>query len=396
VLLEFARAFVFSLLWLGKESFVGPYWTFGFLGYPAAWSSVLVPFAPLGGVYLVGFIAVLLNYFFFISLRTFLVKRDRRPLIVPVVFFVALVGVNFFPDTKDDHIRKADIKIAAVSTNFPDTGFAGEGLLSSVRREDALKKLLNEAVSKEPDVVIFPEGSNLAGYLSAEVLGGAFASGRKLTILDSRSKVGGNKEGGITSELLAINGDSPAEVFYEKKFLMPHGEYLPYVDISVAGIFGQKDWINNFVLSRGYKAGDTVKPYYGKEYSIGALFCSEVIPESLHRELAKSGAEFFVNVASQADFHGSNVLYNQTLSLAKMKAASNGKYFVEAGNFVPSFVLDDKGSILAESKRGEDGVLTAEIKLNRSQTPYTRFGNWILWVSMLIVLYGIVRRMTPR
>lgn len=389
VLLEFVRSYFFSIIWAGPNSLIGPYWTFGFLGYPLAWSRFFIALAPWGGVYFLGFVGVFVGYLIFRLYKHSLVKKNWKLFLLPMLILVLLIAINSM-FTERNFSRNGDfLGVAVVNTNFKATEFDEEGLASASERTIVLKRLLNEASKQKPDMVIFPEDSRVLDHVGRENIEIALKEAdKKIVIIDSVIMA---KDAETKSRLMSITLGESDTSFYEKRFLMPHGEYLPYIDIWVAKMLGQNKWLENFKAFRSYEAGTEIRPYVDAGYSMGALFCSEIIPESFYRKLALSGAQFFVNVASHADFHGSDILYNQTLSLAKMKSASNGRFFVESGNFVPSFVVDDKGRIIYESIRGENNAVVIEVGLRVDKTKYTNWGDWILIVSGLVLLAPVLK-----
>ena len=395
ILFESARAAFFSIVWIGAQSSIGPYWTFGFLGYPLVWSHAFASLAPWGGVYLLSFVGVSVNYLVSVAVASFLGrKRDWRYPVGALAVLIALIAGNLFTTRGAPAAPAASTTVSLVSTAFPSTAFDGEGLFTVQRREETFKTLISEAASESPDMIILPEDSHALDYFSDGAItrlleAGAPGRAGKPVLLDSAAALN-PAGGGMESTLSFFAPGRGVAATYEKTFLMPHGEYLPYIDTFVADLLGQEKWVQDFNFFRGYRMGGDVRPQAVDGYSVGALFCSEIIPESLYRTLAQGGAQFFVNVASGADFHESAILYNQTLSLAKMKAAANGRYFVQAGNGIPSFAVNANGEVMAESARGVAGILTVSVPLEKTETPYTRYGNLILWFALLVAVIGAV------
>ena len=102
-----------------------------------------------------------------------------------------------------------------------------------------------------------------------------------------------------------------------------------------------------------------------------------------------------VNVASQSAFHGSRQLYRQTLRLAAVTAASNDRFFIYAGNAVPSFIISPAGSITAQTGWAPVELLAGSVQLRDTVTPFVRFGNWIVLlaggVSASVALWVLLR-----
>ena len=280
------------------------------------------------------------------------------------------------------------VRVAVVSTDFPAT--YSENLLSLGYKAKTVHALLAEAAKAKPDIIVFPEDSNVIFYLGTSTAAKILEEGGKdILLVDSSptSVSSKNKE-----KMIFYRPGEDKQTTEEKHFLVPYGEYLPYHAILLARIFRKSEWLSDFNGTREYAKGDIPKPYYFGREVLGALFCSEIIPENFYRKLAQGGAGLFVNASSQAIFGGNTVLRNQTLSMAKMKAVANRRYFIQSGNMAATLVLNDSGEIIAAADEGK-GVFVAPVYFNYAKTPYTRFGDWVVPASvLLLILVAYFRR----
>jgi len=393
VLMEFLRALTLSLLFLGSQSSLGADWTFGFFGHTLVWSSLLTLFAPLGGVYLLSFIGVLINYAVFLVLY----RMQKRGTLRMVLVVAGVLSVLYIADQATNLLWAKEIPqdtttVAIVTTNFPAAFIPG--FLTIGTQANTLKNLLNEAVRSSPDIIVLPEDSRALAYIGTTTVQSILDRASKEILLIDSSPI--SLVPGTLERMVFYSSHSGIIGTSDKVLLMPYGEYLPHIAVTAANLFGFQGWLSAFDGSRGFQKG-TATPIIFQGHTFGVLFCSEIIPESLYRELAGNGAELLFNVAAHADFQtGKQVLYNQTLSVAKMKAASNGRFFIQAGNDVPSFFMDAHGNILGESTRGEDGVMVVQAGFSTAETPYTRFGDWLLIVALLIVTGSLLRTLFLR
>ena len=381
VLMEYSRALFLSIIFLGSQSSLGPDWILGFFGYSLGWSHLFASFvAPLGGVYLVAFVGVAINYAMFLVVWKFRGKRLSFVCLALVAALSIFYGVDQAAVSRP--VSGETKTVAIVTTNFPAS--FSDGLIVMGTKAASLERLITEAVQNAPDIIVLPEDSRAQEYLGAlrvqELLN---RSGRDTVLIDSaRSSHGSGARAKIF--FLSSTGGVPDES--AKEFLMPFGEYVPYAAALIARLFGQEEWLMSFDTVRGYERGES-QTYRFREHVLGTLFCSEIIPDSPYRNLARRGADIFLNVASHADFHeNGEVLYAQTLSTAKMKAAAHRRYFIQAGNHMPSFILNERGEVLAESARGENSVLFSTVRFNTEKTLYTRYGDWMLIVALVLLV----------
>lgn len=386
VVMEFSRALFVSLAFLGSQSSLGADWV-GFFGYSLVWSRMLASFvAPLGGVYLVAFVGVAINCIIFFAFLRF---RERKSLVLGSCLLVVL-SLGYFVDkavvlNQSERGSSRDSAIVAiVTTNFP-AAFA-DGFSRIAQKSLTIENLLSTAMLGDADIIVLPEDSRALSYLGATRVQSVLDKSKKEVLLidSSRSLDSGEPRAKIlfySSSERAVSGES------DKEFLMPFGEYIPYIAVGIARAFGQEAWVSSFNEVREYERGKA-QTYSFQEHTLGALFCSEIIPDAPYRDLAIARANIFLNVASHADFHeNGRTLYNQTLSTAKMKAASHRRYFIQAGNYMPSFLLNEKGDVVAESTNEKEGVLFVKVGFSTEETPYTRFGNWILLIAFAILIW---------
>lgn len=386
VFAEFARSVALSVLFLGSSSFVGPYWTMGAIGFPFMWSSSVSPLASLGGLYLVAFVAVAINYAFFTAYRAYRSsgqgRTALRAILIPmVVGLVYLIPFRLpLPQTPPSG---PPLAVTAVSTNVrasdEDAGSAGE----------QLKGLVSVAVSRNPDVILLPEGASAFYLLGEPALKSLLGSGDGTPVLiDSYASP---DQGSEKERILAYAPGLGALGVSDKKILMPYGEYVPYIADAIANLPGFGAWKTSFasVVDRPLEPGvsHVIRSPHG---TLGVLSCSEIIPETSYRELALQGASVFFNIASHATFLGDRVSYYQVLSEAKFQAIANGRPLVEAGNYIPSFAVDAQGNLMAASARGADGVLMAQVQPRTGETFFTRFGDWFVVVALAIVAVALL------
>jgi len=182
------------------------------------------------------------------------------------------------------------------------------------------------------------------------------------------------EDGLVYNAAFFVSGDGEIRGRYEKRHLVPFGEYVPlqaiffFLDRLVVGIgdFG-----------RGRAA--TVFSLNGVRF--GAMICYEVIFPGEVRDFAKGGAAFLVNITNDAWFGRSGAPY-QHLAMGAMRAVENGTYLVRAANTGVTAVIAPTGDILARTEIFTEAVLLGTIRPRQSQTPYTRYGDILAWLCL--------------
>ena len=359
VVFEYLRMWIYALISLGEESLFAPHFSLGFVGYALAENQTLLQFAKFGGVYTLSAFAVLVNgiSFWLISQQKFSI---RKKVYIAGAFLIILLVSPFATTfvTNDDIQGGNSVRVAVIYTNLEGRSYIEEAT-------NLFKEI--STIIPRPDIVVFPEDVRFLSTLEkneelSTLVYNIFEDKEVLIIDSSRSR---NEMGVVRSRLHYYNTKADETVIDEKQFLMPYGEYTPYMHKFLLNMFGYGNITDRLDRNRGYTKGDSgrvVGLYDG--VAVGALFCSEILSPSLYREYTKvHGADILVNLSSQAWFHSSRRLHNQTRAIAKVRAVENQRPFIQSGNDSPAFILDKTGEIIADSGWGESSVIYSEIEI---------------------------------
>ena len=264
--------------------------------------------------------------------------------------------------------------------------------------------LTAKASQEKPDLIIWPETATprsitLDLSLRKQVVGIARRTGTCLLLGSAEhQKFEASKARDLKfyNSAFLISPSSASKIQrYEKIHLFPFGEYLPW-----QGIF---PW-SAFNVS---KAGNFLP---GKEYTVfecggfrfGVTICWEILYPELARISIRDGAQVMVNITNEAWF-GKTIAPYLVVTGAVFRAIENRVFVARCANTSLSCFIDPHGRIVDQvaAENGEElfvgGVLTNTVVPMDAKTPYTRFGNWLVWLSMGVVgLAGLWRRNAAR
>ncbi len=177
------------------------------------------------------------------------------------------------------------------------------------------------------------------------------------------------------------------EEHYDKIRLVPFGEYvplkslLPFLERVVPGV-GE------------FAAGRWTAPFDTPVRS-GVLICYEVSIPSLSRREVADGAAIILNITNDAWFGRSWGPY-QHLAMASLRAAENGVPVVRAANTGISAIVDRKGRQIKTIGLFERGYIVAEVKTRTKPTFYTRWGNLIVYLSVIVIVFLVLKKLAKR
>ena len=73
-----------------------------------------------------------------------------------------------------------------------------------------------------------------------------------------------------------------------------------------------------------------------------------------------------------------------------MRAAETGRPVLQASVSGISAVVDASGDVLETSRLFHNGTISTDVTTMTGETPYVRFGEWILWGSALVLVVAAV------
>jgi apolipoprotein N-acyltransferase len=74
------------------------------------------------------------------------------------------------------------------------------------------------------------------------------------------------------------------------------------------------------------------------------------------------------------------------VAIGQMRAAETGRPVVQAAISGISAIIDANGAVHQQTKLFQRTVLEATIEATTGETPYVRYGEWVIWLSALGVL----------
>jgi len=168
---------------------------------------------------------------------------------------------------------------------------------------------------------------------------------------------------------------------YDKMQLVPFGEYVP-LSALLGFVRGWAEFIADL------EPGARPRVFLGPPAPFGVVICYEGIFPELVREFVKEGAQFMVNMTNDAWF-GLTSGPPQHLAMYPFRAVEHRLAVVRAANTGISAVIAPTGQIVRSLPLFAKGTLVEDIPLRARTTVYTRFGDWLAWLSLAVTAAGI-------
>ncbi|WP_328702942.1 apolipoprotein N-acyltransferase [Arenibaculum pallidiluteum] len=179
----------------------------------------------------------------------------------------------------------------------------------------------------------------------------------------------------VWNGLVAIDRAGAVRGTYDKFHLVPFGEYMPL-----------RRWIPIAPVAAGsldFSAGPGPRTLDLPGLPpVSPLICYEVIFPGAVTEPGHRPA-WLLNLTNDA-WYGLTAGPHQHFAIARVRAVEEGLPMVRVANSGISGVVDPYGRITARLGLGEAGFVDAPLPAAASPTPYSRWGNWLFGVMLLL------------
>lgn len=378
IIAEYLRAWIFSLVTWGQGASLGPFYTFGHLGYLLA-DTPLFYFARIGGLYGLSFLVVVINMIIY-----FLIKQKSFAHITLIIIFIFLSSY-FYTQQTEKYIannNNPSMRVLLLNLPFGVDIFYREGFL----------KLLEEqsfTTENQPDIVVFPENFpllSISGELEKIVLQKLFPNKEKEGFVIANKMI--YKDAKRISEIVYRDSKGNLITSQEKAFLIPGGETLPVAMKIIAKISGKEKRLEVFSQNREMAKGKkSDKAVLLGNIKTGSLLCSGILSPYFIRNLTRDSAQIITNSASYYLWKGHPRIEKDLELMAQFNAVANNRPIVESINGGQARIIDNRGIVVKKGSSEKAEILLAEIYPQNKKTFATSIGDIpIIFLSSLVVL----------
>ena len=356
VLVEFIRSYFFTgFPWL-------------IIGYSQI-HTIFDNIYPLLGTHFVSFITVLISTYLLIMFinKKFFFHNKLVAMIIILILSITQYQTSWIEET-DEYIS-----VAIIQPNIKqDDKF---NIFNLNKIED---KYISLSEKIESDLVIMPETALPTVYTS----GNRFY--RDKIIRQSNSLISGifRRDGNrIFNSMLLLDN---TEQFYDKRHLVPFGEYTP-----MKSLF--KPLAETLAIPMSNLShGDSNQNFFTfKNFKLIPIICYESAYSSLINT-NNDDYSIIVNLSNDSWFGNSFAPY-QHLQIAQVRAMEFQRNLLRSANTGISAIINNNGSIVKQLNYNTSGVIQSDIFAIRGSTPFSHFGDYpvLMLISIIIIFYMI-------
>jgi len=363
--------------WLRSWFLTGFPWLFLGDAHVDTWLS---GFAPIFGVYSIGFIVALLSAYAMDYLLKSPSVFQSRPASLGLLISPWILGLLLNVIDWTDVVEHGDIKVAAIQGNIPqDRKWLPEEIYPTLEKYRSASE-----ENWDAQLILWPETAiTVLHHQAKEYIKFLDEEGKKhqtalLTGIPYQQSQEEPYPGAYHNTVIALG---EGEGIYHKRKLVPFGEYMPFPESwrPLLSFF-------NIPMSQ-FHQGDPSQPLLNisndrHNYTVAPFICYDIVyPDFVANQANDSG--LLVTISNDAWF-GASIGPQQHLGIARMRALENGRYLLRSTNTGITALIDHKGHIVEALPQFEYGVLKADAQIRTGNTPFNIWGSW----PMLIISFG--------
>ena len=255
---------------------------------------------------------------------------------------------------------------------------------------DRYLRLTAQTIGQGAQLILWPESATpfyfgVSGAETAELQ--ALARRNRVAILlgSDQWEVGTPRK--VYNAAFLLQPDGSTGGVYRKVHLVPFGEYVPLKRI----LFFAAPLVE---AVSDFSPGAHVNTLPLGDSRISTAICYEVVYPALIREGVQEGSALLTTITNDAWFGQSSAPW-QHFQMATMRAIEQGRYLVRSANTGISGVVDPYGRVLAASPLFVEWQRTMDVRLIEDRTVYSRIGDVVAWVSVLITAVALILAARP-
>lgn len=303
-----------------------------------------------------------------------------------ILIVIAIFGPRFVPHAHADHVAHL------VQTNFAQEEiYPSNWMQTHAADMQQLESLSIDSARKSPGLIVWPEVpapftlqdpqftaiAQRIAHLSGEDFGQYFLVG----VVDW--KLGPGRKWLASNSAVLLDPSGKRAFAYDKIHLVPFGEYVP-LRRYLFFVHSLIDSIGDFTPGRDY----TVGYIPGGRFSV--FICYEAIFSNEIRRFTDNGAQLLINISNDGWF-GRSSAPAQHLMMARVRAVENRRWLLRCTNTGYTVDVDPYGRIVARLKPFVRAQLDAPYGFRSDMTPFARFGEWLAWLCLILVVALLTR-----
>ncbi|MEE2786121.1 MAG: nitrilase-related carbon-nitrogen hydrolase [Myxococcota bacterium] len=263
------------------------------------------------------------------------------------------------------------VKVAAVQAGLANAMYAAAEADSGAQRDivKVFESLTKRAYAHDVDLVLWPETAIRAPVLTDENLGHRLfpPAGSRSHLLAGVIET--DREGRRYNAVAVVGPGGRRGDVYRKTRLVPG-------------------------IESHFTAGETIHPLTVGQLKIGVLICLESVYPDAARRLVAQGANVLMVASNDAGF-GRSPITHHMLNRAVVRAVETGRGLIRVGQAGVTRLIRPDGTIDGTLELFVPDILVDTMQARTQLTTYVRWGNWWLYIVLMLVSLSAFPRRSP-
>ena len=320
------------------------------------------------------------------------------------------IGLFYKYDAKGDYytsLEKCTVSVA--QPNIPCYGTEGKYGLSGAKQHDILLDLLDE-VPDSTEFVLMPETalvysideSNVSTEPIVRRIAASLGEKRPSTMVIAGAPIVRNYGNSKATETARNGKNGYYDSFNSALGIVANGDVqIHHKGKLVVGVETIPSWLRSagdmFAVDLGGEVGQLgigaeQKPFEHNGKKVAPAICYEGLYGNHMAEFVRNGAEALF-VVSNDGWWGNTPGHKYLFKFCRLRAIETRRDVARSANTGISGFITMQGEDRERLEWDKRGVLTADIRLNKEQTFYTKYGDYIarlsLYIAVLCLLYFV-------
>jgi apolipoprotein N-acyltransferase len=241
-------------------------------------------------------------------------------------------------------------------------------------------QLSRQALGLGANLVIWPESSAPFYFDVDAVLAAPFrrlAAQAQTPFLIGTDEIDRRPSGDrFYNSAVLLGADGRTHGSYRKMQLVPFGRHVRSPLFFVGPLVKQERVIA--------EAQTYLKAWQREGHRVSVAICYESVYPWIARAFVLRGSQLLATITNDAWFGRSSAAY-QHFDQGAIRAVEEGRYVVRAANTGISGAVDPYGRVLTATSLFQPVALAVDVRLLDGRTFYSRFGDLIVWLSLMVV-----------
>ena len=359
------------------------------ISYTWSWSIESIQILSSMGAYSLSLISLTFFCIPFLFFQNKIIKKNVIFLIIFLIIFIGNYSYGLYKISKSSYDFDRNINVKIVSPNFSLKDYSTQSEI------DQLKRLIqiSDPEKNKKTLFIWPEGifyeSNLQNIALYKNLFINKFSENHLIVLGVNNLIKLDSEKYFNS-LLVVDKNLNVISQYDKKKLVPFGEFLPFEKFfNMIGIKKITPGYSSF--SKGNTKSVIKLKFDSNNISLLSLICYEIIFPHL-AENNKNQFNFIINISDDAWF-GDSIGPHQHFAKAIFRSIESKTYTIRSANRGISAFLNPNGKILKSLKPNEIGNIELDLPIIKTTNDTSKKS--LIFLSLLttyILAFFVLRK----